>query len=42
MGGEDEHLGNLDVGGSIGGIDGHVCDVVAHQRLDACIELLCS
>ena len=38
MGGEDEHLGNLDVGGGIGCIDGYIGDVVTRQWIDALIE----
>ena len=38
MGGEDEYLGNLDVGWGIGCIDGYIGDVVTRQWLDALIE----
>ena len=39
MGGQDEHLGYLDVSGSIGGIDGNIGNVVASQRGDALIDI---
>ena len=38
MSGENEHFGNLHVLGGVGGIDGHIGDVVARKRLDALIE----
>lgn len=38
MGGEDEYLGNLDVGWGIGCIDGYIGDIVTRQWLDALIE----
>ena len=39
MGGQNQHLGYLDMSGCVGGIDGHVCDVIASQRLDAFIDI---
>ena len=39
MGGEDEYLGNLDMGRCVRGIDGHVGDIVARQGLDALIDI---
>ena len=39
MGGEDQHLGYLHVLGGVGGIDGHVGDIVARQGLDAFVDV---
>ena len=39
MRGEDEDLGNLHMLGGIGGIDGHVGDVVACEWFDALIDV---
>ena len=39
MGGEDEDLGNLDVGGGVGGKDGYVGNVVAGKGLDALVDI---
>ena len=39
MGGEDEHLGYLDMSRGIGGIDGNIGNIVACEGLDALIEL---
>ena len=38
VGSQYQHLGNLDVGRSIGSIYGNIGNVVTSQRLDACIE----
>ena len=37
MSGEDEYLGNLDVGRGVCGIDGHISNVVTSEGLDAFI-----
>ena len=39
MGGEYEHLGDLHVLGGVGGIDGHVGDVVTGEGLDALVDI---
>lgn len=39
VGGEDEHLGDLHVGGGVGGVDGHVGDVVAGEGFDTLVDV---
>ena len=39
LSGEDKHLGNLHVSGCVGGIDGHVSDIVAGQWFNALIDI---
>ena len=39
MSGQNEYLGYLHMGGGIGGIDGHIGNIVAREGLDALIEL---
>ena len=38
MGGQDKHFGYLYVSRGVGGIDGHIGNVVASEGLDALIE----
>ncbi len=42
MGGENEHFGYLHMFGGVGGIDGHIGDIVAREGFDALIELGCA
>ena len=38
MGGKHEHLGYLDMGWSLGSIEGYVTDVIPRKRLDAFVH----